>query len=141
MKVHYSKEGNKSPLPLVPILYGSNMSILLLLSQWLPLLPQLQWPPFSPSYNGVPSPPVTMASLLPQIEQKMLESAQNLLKVCQSETKRDKLSEAVRNHYATVRRLKRMIKETKGQALATGQNVLTSHAIWHQDSGIYLVHD
>ena len=44
----------------------------------------------------------------------MLESAQNLLKVCRTEGKQEKLREAVRSHYANVRKLKRTIKETRG---------------------------
>ena len=58
-------------------------------------------------------PPVL--SFCGQIEQKMLESAQNLLKVCQTESKQEKLREAVRSHYANVRKLKRSIKESRGQ--------------------------
>lgn len=50
-----------------------------------------------------------------QIEQKMLESAQNLLVVCQNETKIDKLREAVKTHQRKIETLRQEIQELKGQ--------------------------
>ena len=49
-----------------------------------------------------------------QIELKMLESAQNLIKVCQNETKLDKLAEALRTHRVNSDRLRQQLKEAKG---------------------------
>ena len=59
-----------------------------------------------------------LSSLYPsfiQIEQKMLESAQNLLVVCQNATKIDKLREAVKTHQRKIETLKQEIRELKGQ--------------------------
>ena len=52
-----------------------------------------------------------------QIEQKMLESAQNLLKVCQTEVKRDKLREAMRMHRAKIEQLREQISEIRGTVI------------------------
>ncbi len=45
----------------------------------------------------------------------MLESALNLLKVCQTEAKKDKLREAVRTHRAKAEQLRAQIKQTRGE--------------------------
>jgi len=49
------------------------------------------------------------------IELKMLESAQNLLLVCQNETKMEKLRERMKTHQTNIEKLKQQIEEAKGQ--------------------------
>ena len=49
-----------------------------------------------------------------QIELKMLESAQNLLHICQNETKEEKLREAVRTHKIKAEQLKQQVKDARG---------------------------
>ena len=61
------------------------------------------------------SSPLPFSSSFTQIEQKMLESAQNLLVVCQNETKMHKLRDAVKTHQRNVEKLKQQIEELKGQ--------------------------